>query len=239
MSINQRFKKLQEALGLSEYAFAKRLGYEKSSAINAITGKRQTKPGYELMKNVVETFHVNSDWLFFGTGAMFKSDQIEKDYTPNNLKQLLNVNIVYVHLVNKYAYAGYLSGFGDTEYIESLPKVAFPIADIQPKGDYLAFEVRGDSMYNTTNESYLEGDIILCRQIAKHHWKNKLHLNNWDFVIIHRNEGILLKRIIYHDTDKGVITLHSLNPYYENFDINLNDVDQIFNVIKVCRNVKR
>ena len=142
--------------------------------------------------------------------------------------------IMYVPLVNKYAYAGYLSGFGDQEYIQSLPSIPM-IADREGRGTYVAFEVKGDSMDDGTRNSYEQGDIIICRQIAQHHWQNKLHITKYDFVIVHRTEGVLLKKIIKHDTTNGTLTLHSLNSLYDDFKVNLNDVAQIFNVIKVER----
>jgi phage repressor protein C with HTH and peptisase S24 domain len=54
-------------------------------------------------------------------------------------------------------------------------------------------------------------------------------------VIVHRTEGILLKKIAKHDTATGTLTLHSLNSLYDDFTINFNEVAQIFNVIKVER----
>ena len=142
--------------------------------------------------------------------------------------------IMYVPLVNKYAYAGYLSGFGDAEYIQSLPVIPM-ISDREGRGTYVAFEVKGDSMDDGTRNSYEQGDIIICRQIAQHHWQSKLHMHKYDFVIVHRTEGILLKKIVKHDTVNGKLTLHSLNALYDDFTINMNDVAQIFNVIKIER----
>ena len=169
-------------------------------------------------------------------------DKVTMASEPNEVFRRQNVlplnladkAIMYVPLVNKYAYAGYLSGFGDAEYIQSLPSIPM-IADREGRGTYVAFEVKGDSMDDGTRNSYEQGDIIICRQIAQHHWQNKLHINKYDFVIVHRTEGILLKKIIKHDTTTGSLTLHSLNPLYDDFTINFNDVAQIFNVIKVER----
>jgi SOS-response transcriptional repressor LexA len=142
--------------------------------------------------------------------------------------------IMYVPLVNKYAYAGYLSGYGDAEYIHSLPTVPM-IADREGRGTYMAFEVKGDSMDDGTRHSYEQGDIIICREIAHHHWQNKLHIHKYDFVIVHRTEGILLKKVSKHDTATGTLTLHSLNPLYEDFTVHFDDIAQLFNVIKVER----
>ena len=154
----------------------------------------------------------------------------------SNLKpiDLSEKSIMYVPLVNKYAYAGYLSGYGDAEYIHSLPAIPM-IADREGKGTYMAFEVKGDSMDDGSRNSYEQGDIIFCREIAQHHWQNKLHINKYDFVIVHRTEGILLKKIIKHDTATGSLTLHSLNSLYDDFTVHCDDIAQIFNVIKVER----
>lgn len=164
-------------------------------------------------------------------------DKKKVQYAPATNIQPVNLaekTIMYTPLVNKYAYAGYLSGFGDGEYIQSLPSLPM-IADREGKGIYMAFEVKGDSMDDGTRDSYEPGDIIIARQIAQHHWQNKLHIRKYDFVVVHKSEGILLKKIVKHDTALGTITLHSLNPLYDDLTVHLNDVAQIFNVIKVER----
>lgn len=143
-----------------------------------------------------------------------------------------------VPLVNQYAYAGYLIGYQDEAYIEQLPTIAFDV-DHDPKGHYLAFEVRGDSMDDGSRFSYVDGDRLFCREIQPHLWCNsKLHLRDWDFVIVHK-EGILVKRIIDHDVQNHTITIHSLNPFYEDQVIDLVDVYQIFNVIGYQRKTRR
>ena len=140
-------------------------------------------------------------------------------------------NSMDVPLVNQYAYAGYMSGYSDEEYINELPTFPFPIEDKTFKGNYMAFEVKGDSMDDGTADGYQSGIIVLGREIQQHHWRNKLHINQWDFVIVHRTDGILIKRITEHDVPNGILTLHSLNDYYEDFTVTLDDVVQIFNVI--------
>lgn len=143
-----------------------------------------------------------------------------------------------VPLVNQYAYAGYLTGYQDQEYIDQLPTVLFDV-DHDPKGNYLAFEVKGDSMNDGSDESYKDGDRLLCREIPSHLWCNsKLHLRKWDFVIVHK-EGVLVKRIVDHDVQNHTITIHSLNPFYEDQVIDLVDVHQIFNVIEYQRKTRR
>jgi len=99
--------------------------------------------------------------------------------------------------------------------------------------------VKGDSMDDGSHESYLERDILLCRNVRKDFWKSKLHINKWDFVIVHKDNGICVKRIIKHDVEKGIITCHSLNDYYEDFDMDLRDVTKIFNIVDIQRKRNR
>ena len=143
--------------------------------------------------------------------------------------------VMNVPLVNQYAYAGYPAGYADIEYIEKLPKIPW-IVEKEHRGTYRCFEVRGDSMYDGSVDSYKEHDLVLCREIGKQHWPNKLHIKKWsDFIIVHRTDGILLKQIAEHDTRKGEILLHSLNHDYADKWVQLDDVLQIYNVVKVER----
>jgi SOS-response transcriptional repressor LexA len=185
---------------------------------------RLSQAGYEIDKLKVKPF----DKLdMVGEAPVY----IHQNIQPVNLAQK---SVMYIPLVNKYAYAGYLSGFGDEEYLHSLPAIPM-IADREGKGTYMAFEVKGDSMDDGTRNSYEQGDLIICREIAHHHWQSKLHIHKYDFVIVHKTEGILLKKIVKHSTTDGKLTLHSLNPLYDDLMVSLDDVAQIFNVIKVER----
>ncbi|PVV55157.1 peptidase S24 [Chryseobacterium sp. HMWF035] len=176
------------------------------------------------------------------TTAYFVKNMLqEQQQKPNNSASPVaysDLKIMYVPLANQYAQAGYLSRFADEEYIESLPTIPFS-DDVEHRGEYMCFEVRGDSMDDGSYESYLEGDIILCRNIRQDYWMSKLHYDKWDFVIVHKEKGILVKRIINHDVERGIITLHSLNEYYEDFEIHLQDVAKLFNIISTRRKNNR
>lgn len=150
----------------------------------------------------------------------------------------LRSSVMHVPLVNQYAYAGYLSGFADNEYVDALPKIPF-ILDKEYRGEYLCFEVKGDSMECDSEESIPEGSILLCRNVRKEYWRNKLHIHKWDFVIVHNTDGILVKRIINHNVESGIITIHSLNEFYEDRQLHLKDIQQIFNIVEVQTKRKR
>lgn len=177
----------------------------------------------------------NYDWLLTGEGEMLNNANLTPKY---NEAVPIQQDVVYIPLVNQFAYAGYLDGYSDCTYLEQLPKIPF-IVDHEGHGNYIAFEVKGDSMNNGTEESYLEGDRLYCREIQPHLWAtSKLHLRKWDFVIVHE-DGIVVKRIIDHDVENHTITIHSLNDMYPDRTIDLCDVKQIFNVIESVRPRRR
>lgn len=140
-------------------------------------------------------------------------------------------------LVNKKARAGYITGWGDDEFIEDLPEFAIQVAKPHA-GTYMSFEIEGNSMDYDGKDAIEAGDIVTGRLVSRSHWSNKLHLHKYqDFVIV-TYDGILVKRIINHDTKTNIITCHSLNTdkkEYPDFELELNKVMQIFNIVRVSK----
>lgn len=149
------------------------------------------------------------------------------DATPVEDTRLMQVPVVPV-----CAQAGYLKGFGDMEYIDTLPTMPV-VTDRDYKGHYRIFEIAGDSMDDGTAHSLLPGDKVLARDVRPDLWQMRLHYRNWYFVIVHRTEGILVKQIVAHDVDSGVIVCHSLNPMFDDFELSLSDVAQLYNVVSI------
>ena len=214
------------------------IGVERSIIPKVRTGKQ-----YASIELIVKTFiaypKINTDYILTGRGSMFNQEQGTHKETIESNAQPLSAGItMLVPLVNQYAYAGYLSGFQDETYLGTLPTIPFTV-DHEARGNYVAFEVKGDSMNNGTEESYIEGDKLFCREIPQYLWADsKLHIRKWDFVIVHE-DGILVKRIIDHDVQNHTITVHSLNDFYPDRVINLAEVRQIFNVVEMQRPKRR
>lgn len=143
--------------------------------------------------------------------------------------------IMQVPVIPYKAYASYLRGHSDPEFYEGLQTMPVPV-DLAHKGAYLIFEVGGESMVNPgSRRSIWPGEKIIGRDLRKEHWKYKLHINSNDcWIIVHKDDGIVVKEIIAHDVDTGIITLHSWNPdksEHPDYTVSLGDVEQIFNVV--------
>ena len=100
---------------------------------------------------------------------------------------------------------------------------------------HMAFEVKDQSMSANTRYSYEPGDIVIGQLVPHHHWWTQIHIGHYDFILMHRTEGALLKKISHHDARTGTVTLHSLHPGYADFCIDMNDVSHVYNVLKVER----
>lgn len=228
MNIQERLRAIITHSGLSVNAFAAKIGYNQSNLSKILAGKRDFNSNLE---NAIcrEFPEINRAWLSAEEGTMLQ----QSEAVVYNARE-----IVTIPLVGQYAYAGYLSGYSDPEYIDKLPTIDF-MPDRHMTGNYVAFEVRGDSMDDGTSDGYLCGEILICREVEQDYWRDsKLFINKRDFVIVH-TEGILIKRIVKHDVENHIITIHSLNPLYPDKEIDLAEVKQIFSVVESRRQRRR
>ncbi|TWP23100.1 peptidase S24 [Apibacter muscae] len=223
--VKNRIKQYIEYLNIPISAFEKNCGLS-----NGYVSSIRKGIGHKALEQISEKYsEINKSWLLTGEGEMLKNVQ----FKDTEAKKVF-MNIIQIPVVSQYAYAGYLGGFDDPGYMESLPTHPIPM-DRELKGKYLFFEIKGDSMEDGSMESYREGDLALAREVYQEYWKYKLHIKRWDFVIVHKTEGIIIKRIINHDIENGTITVHSLNSFYEDRILKLSDVAQLFNVVQIVR----
>lgn len=233
-TIKERILQFIEYKGITKNKF-----YKETGISNGVLDK---KGG--LSMETVEKFYstypeINEKWILTGEGNMIKNYQEEK---KNEAIPVTAGLVKYIPLVSQYAKAGYLSGFADQTYMETLPTIPVILTQEQePKGEYVCFEVSGDSMISdeSPEESLFDGDLLVCRNVHHDYWTSKLHINKWDFVIVDQEEGVIVKRIIDHNPDNGDITIHSLNPMYQDKKMNLSHVDKLSNVVKIIRERRR
>lgn len=229
----ERIQKIMDEEGLNKNSFSKAIGISNNVTITRIINEKRS-PSRSTCEKIVSAFpKYNLTWILTGEGNMLTDITSLDEASPIDEPIILRVP-----LVSQYAQAGYLYGYADAAYMATLPTIPY-IVDHEAQGHYVAFEVKGDSMNDGTEDAILEGDRLLCREIQPHLWvDSKLHIRKWDFVIVH-TEGILVKRIIDHNVENHTITIHSLNSMYPDKVINLADVKQIFNVIELQRPRRR
>lgn len=243
-------------LHLNQRDFGKPISYTQSAISEIEKGNNGITNKFLL--SLSNYYKVRIQWLENGELPIFKLSndingasissvfQVDEEISNNKFIDIGNgTMLMLTPLVDEYAYAGYLTGFKDPEYIEELP--SHPIfVNKYHKGNYQSFTAIGDSMTssdpNLIEDNIYHGNIVTGREIIKDHWTSQLHTHKFlDYVIVHK-EGILIKRIINHDVSKGVITIHSLNEnkdLYPDRDLNLDDIYQLFSIVEVSQKRKK
>jgi hypothetical protein len=119
--------------------------------------------------------------------------------------------------------------------MDSLPTMSVILDRKYGKDGFLIFEVKGNSMDDGTNRSLLDGDKILVKELDSDYFRTKLKDDSNFFVIIHRTDGIVVKQIVEHKIEEGIIRCHSINPspQYHDFEIDLREVSRIFRVAAI------
>lgn len=235
MEVFERIKEIRKAyFNDSNLDFASFMGEKPSTTSGWVSGKRGI--GKSVIDKITDKLpQINPTWLLTGEGDM------EVGKSPSSIQSnahaVEDLNYMNVPVVHIKARCGYLAGYADEGYIDSLPTMPV-IVDKTYHGRYMIFEAEGDSMDDGTRNSICDGDKLLCREVRRDLWLPKLHINDWYFVIVHRTEGISIKQITAQD-ENGNITCHSLNDMFNDYTVNLDDVAEIYNVIKVVERSMR
>ncbi|TGN26741.1 XRE family transcriptional regulator [Empedobacter tilapiae] len=214
--------------------------------------------GASKIEQILNTYSdINPNWLVTGEGAMFtnQNKEIEKSDVTDNITEEVrlfdtnqNAEIFTNTHGNKFyiypdqtirievlkipfpAYASYIeSCFDEIKLKEDFSTISFKVDHIG-RGYYLGFESIGDSMWNKGGYDTPSGADILGREVGRHLWKDGFHKTTYGFIIITKT-GIFHKDIA-DLTDDGMIVLTSRNPEFKPFLYPIEDVKQIFHVIK-------
>jgi len=231
MSELQRIKKAINWLIFNEHAtnekkLAEKMGYTKSSFSQIINGK--VTLSNKFIENLIAIDpNLNKTWIASGEGNMFKDDpKLQIDSKTMDEEDFLKVPLIPIR-----GKGGYLKGYGDVKYIESLDTIPLMV-DQAFNGKFRCFEVDGDSMDDGTQKAICDKDIVLGREIKRELWSNKLRFADWDFIIVY-NDGIAITRIKEFDNKTGILKCHSLNSQYEDIEHHLDKVIELYSLIKI------
>ncbi len=240
---------INEGVISSTSEFAREIKVSTSSITEICKGR--TDAGIKPIKGLLNRFSkVNPSWLMNGEGNMFLEDltnsineaavtyrtkdrEVLSNKNGNQFKELNNGKFkIYVKKLPVRAFGSYLTDYQNTDFLEELEEISFTV-DHLGRGKYMCFEVEGDSMNGGGINDTPEGSELLVRELAQHHWKDGFRDSPYGWVIIHKST-VLFKDIKAFNKETGDIVCSSRSglPQHADFTINLNDVRQIFKVIK-------
>ncbi len=226
MEIHERIKHIITLLGLNNNSFSRLIGVTSTTIDSITTGRvqpdgsrKKTKPGFDLLNNIIKECNINPEYLFGNSDAVFNTEK--KNYALGMPKVITvnengNENISYI---GAQARAGYLEGYGDPEYIDNLPSFSMPTL---VNGTFRCFQIRGNSMYTTL----CDGDLLFGK-----------YVDNFDdiidsriYVIVSKNDGVVVKRVLNRIKESGKLILKSDNKdgNYPMYSINAEDILEIW-----------
>jgi transcriptional regulator with XRE-family HTH domain len=218
MSIwSSNLKLLRKQQGWSQMEMGQRVGVNGSRIRDYELGK--CEPGIALLLKLVGTFKVSLDDFIAKPLSLLNSAELKVHPDLETAPRILVIsedaqgleNIVHVPVK---ACAGYLNGYQDPSFIESLPSYRLPGVR---NGTYRSFEIEGDSMLPLSS-----GTIVVGRYVES--WRDIR--SNHTYVLVTRDEGVVYKRVINKVKNKGQLVLLSDNPIYEPYAVDIEDVNE-------------
>lgn len=240
---NLDLKALRENSGLTQKELSEKLGITTRTIINWEGGGVIPKGKRELLQRFFENFTSGQSESFHVTENIPVRDAFELAEFENNNANLFSAlpngqYVMTMPLAEIRIQAGLLDHYQDLDYFKDLEQHSI-IVEKPARGRYMAFRVSGDSMDDGSKDSIPAGYIVSTRELQRHHWTSKLRFKDYRFWVIYTTQSRmpLLKEIVGHDVEKGIITCHSLNdsPEYTDFELSLNDVKMLFYVIDIHR----
>lgn len=223
-TLKERLLYLFDLKGYTSYQVSSETGISQST-FSHIFQEHTTKLSKKTARILSEYFNVNNYWLITGNGEM-----LCKQNQANAIFAAAILNPIAAPLITQEAYAGYMIGYNDPQFLTNQPKY-YSQMEYANNGNYVAFEVKGDSMDDNTRRSICEGDVLLGIELKSQLWETKIRTPEV-FIIVHKSNGIIVRELISYDQKTGTIRCHCWNPdpEFEDLDINLKDVFQLFNI---------
>ena len=215
----QNLKYLRKLRGWTQEEFATKLGI-KRSLIGAYEEER-ADPRLEVLEIVGDIFKLSLDELLLkdvsNTGNSFLAKRRQQ--------KMLSADRNVIHFVPIKAAAGYLAGYADNEFIDELNTFTLPML---AGGNYRAFEIIGDSMLPTPSGSIIVGEKVDDTENVT---------NDQAYIVVSKSEGIVYKRLVRNNRNKNKLTLVSDNPQYQPYQVNAEDVMELWQAQMVISKV--
>ncbi len=213
-------KYLRKLRGWTQEEFANKVGI-KRSLVGAYEEER-ADPRLDVLEIISDIFKLSLDDLLLkdlsDTGGSYLSKRRQQ--------KMMSADRNVIHFVPVKAAAGYLAGYADTEFIDELNTFTLPMLS---GGNYRAFEIIGDSMLPTPSGSIIVGEKV---EAGMDDIKN-----NMAYIVVSRNEGIVYKRIVKSNKAKNKLTLVSDNPQYQPYQVNADDIVELWQAQSVISKV--
>ena len=216
--VNENIKFLRKKFGYTQETFAEAIGI-KRSLVGAYEEGR-ADPRLNNLLRMSEVFNVSVDKIISAVVADIPEDQLHQ--VEEGSAKVLSITVdsqerENIELIPQKASAGYMNGYADPTYIESLPKFQLPM--LPKNATYRAFEITGDSMLPLQPGTIIIGEYV----------ENIAHVKNGKtYVLLSKEEGVVYKRVFNYVDDNGKLFLVSDNKAYSPYQVDAKDIIEVW-----------
>jgi transcriptional regulator with XRE-family HTH domain len=125
-----------------------------------------------------------------------------------------NENIEFVPVK---ALAGYTASYDDVDFIQELPTFQVPFLSSDKK--YRVFPIKGDSMLPLQS-----GSLVFAEYVENWHDIK----DGTVCIVVTREDGVVLKKVSNHLSEKNVLILNSTNKLYDPYPILGSEIQEIW-----------
>ena len=215
--VAKNIKHLRSLKGLTQEQFSIEIDITKSRVGSYEEGR--SEPPIDILIQLSDYFTMPIDALVKNDLTLAKDDTFidignQRVLFPMRVDEN-NENVIEV--VTKKASAGYLQGYSDTEFIADLPIMSL---NFLPTGKHRAFPIQGDSMHPWVRD----GDVVVAEYLEGVQQVK----NNFCYIILTKEDGLVYKRVFTNKLDQGFLTLSSDNKAYQPYTVHLSEVMEIW-----------
>jgi DNA-binding XRE family transcriptional regulator len=229
MHLRENIKFLRKRRNRTQDDVASAIGLKRSSYTSIEVGN--ALPSIDILIGLSDYFKVAVDTLLridLSRLSEFQLSELERGNDVHIRGTSIRViattvdsrNRENIEMVNEKAKAGYTTGFSDPEYISVLPKFQLPFLSQHKK--YRGFQISGDSMLPIPEGAWVIGEFILDWHTIN---------SGQPYIILTLNDGVVFKIADNLIQDEGKLTLYSLNPFYQPFDVSVNDIKEVWKFV--------
>ncbi|MEW6470043.1 MAG: LexA family transcriptional regulator [Bacteroidota bacterium] len=214
--IAKNIRHLRMLNGWSQEQFAQKLGISRARV--GSYEESRCEPPIALLIRMSEFFHVAIDALVRSDLSKVRPEELMK-VGANRLLFPITVDEAgndLVEVVPVKAYAGYLNGYADPEYVEGLQRMKLPFL---PVGKHRAFPIKGDSMLPVKEGSYVVARFVESLSDIR---------DGRTYVLLTRNEGLVYKRVYSNIKKDKTLMLHSDNKIYQPYKVKAEDILEVW-----------
>ena len=219
--IASNIKFLRKSKDLTQDQLADKIGVNRAMIGSYEEGR--AVPKLQVLQALSHYFGITLDALVLNDLAN-PIDDMGKDVSGSNLRVVSTIvdrdNNELITLVPVKAAAGYLNGYADPDYVDTLPRFSLPFQEISKERTYRAFQINGDSMDPIPSGAYIISEYI-------QDWHNIT--DGKTYVLVTRDEGVVYKRVYMHPS--GELLLKSDNPQYETYSVHLSRLLEVWKAV--------